>query len=211
MRHGPLYSTAVLRPLALQLVASLDVRSGDVVCDLLSEGVVAVALREATGAANAVVDATAEDVADAACQHVVALFTSGFAGGLEATARRVAAPNARIVFAVWDPDDPPAHESALQAALVRVMGRPSPYVDALLRPFAGARSATQTVHDVARFDGFAHCWAALTQRPPLAAELSDAGEVALRDVADMCRAELDRYATSDGSLRIPVRATLVSL
>ncbi len=55
-RFGRLYSAAVLRPFAEQLVGELGVRAGEVACDLLCDsGTLALALGTAVGAQGRVV------------------------------------------------------------------------------------------------------------------------------------------------------------
>jgi hypothetical protein len=68
-RFGRLYATAVLRPLAEQVVAALGVQSGDTACDLLCDsGTLGVALGAAVGARGRVllVDTDASVLAAAA-------------------------------------------------------------------------------------------------------------------------------------------------
>ncbi|HWW08960.1 MAG TPA: hypothetical protein VNY76_01820 [Candidatus Acidoferrales bacterium] len=240
-RYGQLYGAAVLRPFAEQLANALDVEPGQTVCDLLCDGgelTRVLALRVApdgrvfaadvdtAGCSDSVesggiprgIVATVElrdgvvPIADRTCAAVGVLFTAGFAAALRSEAARVCLPGGRALAAVWDPQNPPAHEHVLDAALQTVARYDSEYLRAVLAVPAGSAGVSVTVGDVVRFDGFAHYWAAMVRERPLMDELSAAlPEVAVREVQDVSRAALGRYAAADGTLRIPVSANLMAL
>jgi SAM-dependent methyltransferase len=240
-RYGQLYGAAVLRPFAEQLANALDVEPGQTVCDLLCDGgeltrvlalrvapdgrVFAADVVDAGGCSDSVesgiprgIVATVElrdgvvPIADRTCAAVGVLFTAGFAAALRSEAARVCLPGGRALAAVWDPQNPPAHEHVLDAALQTVARYDSEYLRAVLAVPAGSAGVSVTVGDVVRFDGFAHYWAAMVRERPLMDELSAAlPEVAVREVQDVSRAALGRYAAADGTLRIPVSANLMAL
>jgi hypothetical protein len=220
-RYGQLYGAAVLRPFAEQLAAALDVRPGQTVCDLLcddGELTRALAARVTPGGTvlaadiDTVVRLGAVPLADSVCAAAGVLFTAGFAANLLSEARRVCGPRGRVLAAAWDPENPPAHERVLDAALQTAARHSSAYLRAVLAVPVAPAGASVTVRDVVRFDGFAHYWAAMvSQRLPLMAELSAIPEAALAEAQDASRAALARYAAADGTLRMPVSATFVPL
>jgi hypothetical protein len=220
-RYGQLYGAAVLRPFAEQLAAALDVQPGQTVCDLLcDEGELTRALAARVAPDGTVLAADIDTVirdgavplADGVCDAAGVLFTAGFAADVPSKARRVCGPRGRVLAAVWDPENPPAHEQVLDAALQTAARHSSPYLRAVLSVPVASDGVSVTVHDVVRFDGFAHYWAAMvSQRLPLMAELSAIPEAALREAQDLSRAALARYAAADGTLRIPVSARFVPL
>jgi SAM-dependent methyltransferase len=180
-RYGQLYGAAVLRPLAEQLAAALDVQPGQTVCDLLcDEGELTRAL-EARVAPDGTVFATDIDtvirlgavpLADGVCDAAGVLFTAGFAANVPSEARRVCGPRGRVLAAVWDRENPPAHERVLEAALQTAARHSSAYLRAVLAVPVTSAGVSLTVHDVVRFDSVAHYWAAMvSQRLPLMAEL----------------------------------------
>ena len=220
-RYGQLYGAAVLRPFAEQLAAALDVQPGQTVCDLLcDEGELTRALAPRVAPGGTVLAADIDTVirhgavplADGVCDAGGVLFTAGFAANVASEARRVCGSRGRVLAAVWDLENPPAHEQVLEAALQTAARHSSPYLRAVLSLPVASAGVSVTVHDVVRFDGFAHYWAAMvTQRLPLMAELSAIPEAALREAEDVTRAALAQYAAADGTLRIPVSATFVPL
>lgn len=240
-RYGQLYGAAVLRPFAEQLANALDVQPGQTVCDLLCDGgeltrVLAVRLApdgtvfaadvdtagcpdpvESAGIPHGIVVAIEMrdglvPIADRTCDAVGVLFTAGFADAVQSEAARVCLPGGRALAAVWDPENPPAHEHVLDAALQTVARHNSEYLSAVLALPPRSVRVSVTVHDVVRFDGFAHYWAAMVRERPLMDELSAAlPEAAVREVQDASRAALGRYAAADGTLRIPVSAKFVPL
>jgi hypothetical protein len=167
-RFGRLYSAAVLRPFAEQLVDELAVRAGETACDLLCDaGTFAIALGAAVGPSGRVVlvdsdaallraaagDAAAagcavtpvaadqaQAIADASCQSVGALCTLGFWDGTDPLdeAERILTPSGGAAFIVWDGGDPPAHERALVDALREEAGVRSPFLERCLPIGVGA-------------------------------------------------------------------------
>jgi SAM-dependent methyltransferase len=152
---------------------------------------------------------------DASLDRAGCLFTLGFVDGAELVADvlRATRPGGRIVVFAWDPDHPPAHEAALKDALREETGIASPFLAAVLSRFpSGPPSArVARVHDVVRFDGFAHYWAAAVAERPVRAELDALPGDAAARVHGACDAALQRFAAADGTLRIPVSALAVTL
>ena len=242
-RFGRLYASAVLRPLAEQLVAELDVRPGDTACDLMCDsGTLGRALAGAVGTRgslllvdtdNAVLEAAASDVAatgcavttaiasaygvpvaGASCDRVASLCTVGFwqSASLVAEAERMTRPDGIAALLTWDAAFPPAHEGALVDALREEAGLHSRFLDQCLQAAgfsAQPRWDRSSIRDVVRFDGIAHYWAAMVADRPLAAELGHASDVTVSAVRAACERALQPFTAVDGTMRIPVVATLL--
>jgi hypothetical protein len=242
-RFGRLYASAVLRPLAEQLVAELDARPGEIACDLMCDsGTLGRALGVAVGARGAVVlvdteaavlETAASDVAAAgcavstaiagsrgvpvaaaSCDRVASLCTLGFWRGtsLFEEAERITRPAGMSAVLTWDAAHPPAHEFALAQALRGEAGFRSRFVEQCLKTAGSTDRAgwdSATVHDVVRFDGIAHYWTAMVTERPVAAELAHQSEAAVRGVRAACERALQPFTAVDGTMRIPVMATLL--
>jgi ubiE/COQ5 methyltransferase family len=241
-RFGRLYASAVLRPLAEQMVDALGVQPGETVCDLMCDGgTLGVALGTAVASEGAVVlvdtDAAllqtalsnvcetgcaastqvaiggAFALADLSCDRVGSLCTFGFWEGVSLldTAERVTRPTGRAVLLAWDAALPPLHEVALVDALRDVAGIHSEFLARCLAgpdPVRSARWEPVTLHDVVRYDGIGHYWAAMVGDRPVAAELVRESDAALREIRTGCQRALAACTAADGTMRIPVRATL---
>jgi hypothetical protein len=241
-RYGRLYASAVLRPLAEQVVGMLGVQPGDTVCDLMCDGgTLGVALGRAIGTGGNVVlvDTDTEllrraalDVSDtgstvstklvsdgasplrdASCNRVASLCTLGFWDGdsLLDIARRAVRPTGRAAVLVWG-NDPPLHEVALATALHEVLGITSPFLTrCLASPEAHHVESwePQSVHDVVRFDGIATYWAAMVIERPVSAELARLSDDAVQALRAACQRTLTPCIAADGTMRIPVNATLL--
>jgi hypothetical protein len=145
--------------------------------------------------------------------RVASLCTFGFWDGasLLDAAYRLTRPRGRAAVLTWDAASRPAHEVALADALRVVAGFQSSFV---ARCLAGPDAAQAlgwepvTLHDVVRFDGINAYWAAMVLERPVAREL----EHQLGDSAEALRAaclrSLQPWTAPDGTMRIPVRATL---
>ena len=241
-RFGRLYSAAVLRPFAEQLVDEVGVGARDVACDVLCDaGTLAVALGAAVGMDGRVIvvdtDATlltavSRDVAatgcavttsvaaewvlaipDGTCDRAASLCTLGFWEGADPfdEVERILTASGVGAFVVWDGADPPAHEGALVDAL-REAGVRSPFLDRCL-PVGVAEGRAHwdrvTLRDVVRFDGMAQYWAAMVVERPVAAELAGASASMLDAVRGACERALRPCIAADGTMRIPVTATMV--
>jgi SAM-dependent methyltransferase len=240
-RYGRLYASAVLRPLAEQVVSMLGVQPGETVCDLMCDGgTLGVALSAATGTQGSVVLVDIErdvlvraaaDVAqsgcvvsaklassgaspllDASCDRVATLCTLGFWNGdsLFDVARRAMRPTGCAAVLTWSPGAP-LHEMALEHALREVLGYSSPFLMKCLAPPDRHRDEdweSLSLHDVVRFDGIAMYWAALVTERPVAIELADQTDDALHALRAACQRALEPCTAADGTLRIPVHATL---
>jgi hypothetical protein len=215
-RLGRLYSTAVLRPLAEQLVDELDARPGEVACDLCCDsGVLGAALATAVGVSGRVVlvESDAAQVQEASCDRVGSLCTFGFWKGISLLdeAMRITRPGGAAAVLTWDPNDPPAHERALVDALREVAGIESRFLrECLLTPAAAERGGWEIGHvrDVVRFDGIAQYWAAMVQERPALTELGSVADRTRIAVRDACEVALQPYIAADGTIRIPVTATV---
>ena len=215
-RYGRLYSATVLRPLAEQLVAELGVRAGETVCDLLCDlGMLGGALAGAVGNTGRVV-LVDSDVAlpnAGSCDRVGSLCTFGFWTGTSMldVAVRITRPGGVAAVLTWDPDDPPAHERALVDALRDVVGIDSPFLrECLAAPAAGELDGWDVgrLHDVVRFDGIAQYWVAMVLERPLLSEVDGASEQTVSALRRACEAGLRPCIAADGTMRIPVTATL---
>ena len=241
-RFGRLYASAVLRPLAEQVVGALGVQPGDTACDLICDGgTLSVALGRAVGSEGAVVlvdddagllERARDDVAgsgcaastqlaiggavalaDSSCDRVASLCTLGFWEGtpLLDVAERATRPTGRAAILAWDATQPPSHEVALFEALRDVAGIDSRFLARCLAspdPVHAARWEPVTLHDVVRFDGIGHYWAAVVVDRPIAAELANEPDRVLREIRTRCQRGLAACTAADGTMRIPVGATL---
>jgi SAM-dependent methyltransferase len=224
----------VLRPIAEQVMRALEVRAGqtvlDIVCDagaLTRELAVAVhggvvfaadvdpdlaacAAGDLGAARSCVIDSVRVLLPDGACDRVGSLLTLGFAPRVLADARRVLRADGRAALAIWDPEQPPAHELALLEALRAETAQGSPYLEAALSwPLDTTGWRVERIHDVVRFDGAAHFWAAAVIERPLLAEFEGRASAVAAAVRSNALSRLSRFAAHDGSLRIPVHALLL--
>jgi hypothetical protein len=239
-RYGRLYASAVLRPLAEQVIDALGVQRGEIACDLMCDGAtLGVALGAAVGRQGRVVlvdsDApllqlAAEDVSATGCSvstleatgvveapdqatadRVASLCTYGFWDGdslldvAEGVSRR------RATVLTWDAAEPPAHEIALTDALRDIARIDSPFLRRCLDcPDANRASPWEPVilRDVVQFDGIAAYWAAMVLERPLRREFDKLPGDEVAAVRSACQRALQRWTAADGTMRIPVRATL---
>jgi hypothetical protein len=239
-RYGRLYASAVLRPLAEQVVSLLDVQPGETVCDLMCDGgTLGVALGRAAGARGSVVlvdtdqdllrgakDDVAETgasvstalatgnkspLSDVSCDRVASLCTLGFwAGDLLDVARRSTRVGGCAAVLTWG-SVAPLHERALVSALREVLGMTSPFLTRCLAspdPQQGEGWELIAVHDVVRFDGIGTYWAAMVTERPIAAELARQPDDTMRALRAACQRALEPCTAADGTMRIPVQATL---
>jgi hypothetical protein len=152
-------------------------------------------------------------LAAASCDRVGSLCTLGFWEGesLLEVAERATRINGRAAVLAWDPAQPPPHEVALVDALRNVVGIRSQFLMQCLagpEPAHTTRWEPLTLNDVVRFDGIAQFWAALVGDRPIAADLGRKSDAALREIRSACQRALEAYTAADGTMRIPVRATL---
>ena len=178
---------------------------------------VEIARREVASAGcvvSAVVAETREiPVPDSSCARVGSLCTIGFWDGasLFDAAERIAAPNGIAALVTWDHAARPLHEAALDDALRGLTGVASPFLSRCLTgtlPTDASRWDSATLRDVVCFDGMAYFWAAMVAERPLAAELSGLDDAALSAVRHACERGLRACTAADGTMRIPVSATL---
>ncbi len=165
-------------------------------------------------AVSAVVAAAREiPVEDASCARVGSLCTLGFWDGasLFDAAARITRRTGIAALVAWDPAAPPLHEAALDDALRGITGVPSPFLSRCLstaRPIGPSPWDSATLRDVVCFDGMAHYWAAMVAERPLAAEVDGVDEAALSEIRQACQRRLQPSTAADGTMRIPVSATL---
>jgi SAM-dependent methyltransferase len=241
-RFGRLYSTAVLRPLAEQLVHGLDVQPGAYACDVLCDsGTLGAALGAAVGlrgrvslvdtdtslllatatdmeragcaVGTSVVEASVLPLDDASCDRVGSLCTFGFWSGaaLLDEMLRITRRTGIAAVVTWDADDPPAHERALVDAMRDVTGLQSPFLtECIAAPASAARAGwdREMLRDVVRFDGIAHYWAAMVLERPALVELRAEPAASLMAIRDACEQVLRQYIAADGTMRLPVAATM---
>ncbi|HVC42910.1 MAG TPA: hypothetical protein VND54_13105 [Candidatus Saccharimonadales bacterium] len=241
-RFGRLYASAVLRPLAEQVVGMLGVRPGETVCDLICDGgTLGVALGAAVGRLGTVIlvdtDAglvqpamgevsktgctvstrlamgAAEPLEVSSCDRVASLCTHGFWDGASPfdVAERAIRPTGCAAVVTWDTGQPPLHEVVLADALRDVNGTRSRFLERCLARVDTvhmSRWEQVTLHDVVRFDGIDSYWAAMVVERPLAAELAHESHDSLRALRGACRRALEPCTAADGTMRIPIQATL---
>jgi hypothetical protein len=239
-RYGRLYASAVLRPLAEQVVSLLDVQPGETVCDLMCDGAtLGVALGRSVGPRGRVVlvDTDSEvlrraapdvaesgasvstelatdgtsPVSDGLCDRVASLCTLGFyKGDLLDVARHATRDNGCAAVLSWGAVAP-LHERALVNALHEVLGMTSPFLTrCLASPDPQQKEGWElvAVRDVARFDGIGTYWAAMVAERPIAAELARQPDNAIHALRAACQRGLESCTAADGTMRIPVEATL---
>ena len=232
-RHGALYSAAVLRPFAEQLMLALDVEPGGTVLDIgCGSGVLSAALATAIGAGGTLLalDAEPGDVASArrsTTPHGCSVFgvagdpaaiplRSGScdrAGSLFAIdvqqASRIFEEAARVtsrpggVAALVWGMPAPLHEAAFNEAMRGVTGV-APAGAPVTPPQLNGIDVT-VVRDVVRFDGFAQYWQARVNERTSRTVAGDA----LSEAQARCAAVLAPYIASDGTMRLPVDAWLL--
>lgn len=155
-------------------------------------------------------------LAESSCDRVASLCTLGFWDGdlMYDVAERATRPTGCAAVVTWDAAHPPLHEVALIEALRDVGGARSRFLERCLAttgPAAAAGWERQTLHDVVRFDGIGSYWAAMVVSRPVAAELAEQPEDVLTAMRGECRRALEACTAADGTMRIPVRATLYRL
>ncbi len=158
-------------------------------------------------------------VADAATSdghrydRVASLCTFGFWDGasLLDVAHALTRTGGRAGVLTWDGTSLPPHEVALADALRDVAGLQSQFVMRCL----GGPDADQTrgwdpvtLNDVVRFDGINAYWAAMVVERPVARELEHQPADAAESMRAACLRSLQPWTAPDGTMRIPVRATL---
>jgi hypothetical protein len=150
---------------------------------------------------------------DHRCDRVASLCTFGFWDGVSLldVAKRMTHRGGRAAVLTWDSANPPAHEVALDVALRDVAGLESSF---LTRCLAGPDAAEAlgwepvTLHDVVRFDGINVYWAAMVLERPVAHELDHQPGDSAQAMRAACVRALQPWTAPDGTMRIPVRATL---
>ncbi len=239
-RYGRLYASAVLRPLAEQVIDALGVERGETACDLMCDGAtLGVALGVAVGRQGRVVlvDSDAAllqlasgDVSATGCAVSTLTRTGAVVAPHEATADRVASlctfgfwdgdslldlaervTRRRAAILTWDAAEPPAHEIALTDALRDIGRMESPFLRRCLALPNGNQSARWepvVLRDVVQFDGIAAYWAAMVLERPILRELNPLPGDEVAAVRSACQRALQRWTAADGTMRIPVRATL---
>lgn len=149
---------------------------------------------------------------DASCDRLASLCTLGFWNGeppLE-VARRAVRPTGRAAVLTWGAEAP-LHERALASALREVLGMTSPFLTQCLAgpdPQHDQGWEFVAVHDVVRFDGIGTYWAAMVTERPTAAELAHQPDDAMHALREACQRALEPCTAADGTMRIPVHASL---
>ena len=164
---------------------------------------------------------------DGCATVVTSLFALGHeprpAASLRELLRVLDTHRGRLAVALWSEPDAAPHIGALTTALERVTGA----IPSLLQqatqfgyPLAAehlvasargeGRVAVERVHDVVRFDGVAHWWAAMVADHPVGSAILDTLD---SDTIDRLQAEcanqLAPHAAADGTMRIPAEAVLL--
>ena len=146
---------------------------------------------------------------------VLSLLTLGFADMpyvLQAS-RDVLLGAGVAAHVVYDAAAPPLAEQVLDRA-TRRLGRVSPFLGRLIPEgaVAAARSAGYAsfpLRDVARFDGPTQLWRALVEERPVAHDLAGLAGEAMAGLRAEVLSALSPQTAADGTLRIPLSATLL--
>jgi hypothetical protein len=154
----------------------------------------------------------ASPLLDASYDRIASLCTLGFWGGdpLLHVAREAMRSNGCAAVLTWG-TDAPLHEAALAHALHDVLGMTSPFLTrCLARPDPRQAEGWEpvSVHDVVRFDGIATYWAALVTERSVAIELANQPDDAVEALRAACQRALAPCTAADGTMRIPVHATV---
>ena len=155
-------------------------------------------------------------LADSSCDRVASLCTLGFWDGdmlMRSRSAPPVPPDAR--------QSSPGMRRALHCTKSRSSRRcamsggiRSRFLERCLattEPAPAAGWERQTLHDVVRFDGIGSYWAAMVVSRPVAAELAEQPEDVLTAMRSACQRALEPCTAADGTMRIPVRATLYRL
>jgi hypothetical protein len=92
-----------------------------------------------------------------------------------------------------------------------VLGGDSPFLARCLAgpdPLEAARWEAVTLHDVVRFDGIGNYWTAMVTERPIAEELQSETAATMGRIRAACQRALEPCTARDGTMRIPVRATI---
>jgi hypothetical protein len=163
--------------------------------------------------ATHLVAGAASTLGDAAFDCVASLCTFGFweGGSMLDAAVRALRPSGQAAVLTWEASPPPPHETVLVEALRDVAGIESQFLTrCLTAPDAGEslRWEQVAVHDVVRFDGITEYWAAMVVERHLARELGQQPDGVMAAVRDACAHALLPWTAADGTMRIPVLASL---
>ncbi|HWF57823.1 MAG TPA: hypothetical protein VG520_05685 [Candidatus Dormibacteraeota bacterium] len=197
---GHTLARAVYRPLAEQLAAAAAIRAGERVLELSAgDGELTPHLLAAAGASPVVMITPAGTLASADRTFDIAV--SLLAIDADPTMRPALDELARVAHrarvVVWAGGA--THENALRDALLAPAATSPP-----VRPPPGWTQTT--LADVARFDGITQLWLALVGERGV--EMVPPREHAVRE---RLQERVARFTAADGTMRIPVRATLLSL
>lgn len=221
---GRTLTAAVYRPLAEQLADAAAIRSGERVLELsagdgeltvrllraprtpaltvvVAEAQPAGDIREALGSAPVelvITPAWQLPFGDNAFDLAVSLLAIDASDRLSATLTELARVARRARLLVWT--DGATHENALRAAMATTPATTSK------APAMPAGWTQTTLADVARFDGITQLWLALVTERGI--EIPVHRERAVRE---RLQENLAPYTAADGTMRIPVRAALLSL
>ncbi len=150
---------------------------------------------------------------DASFDRAASLCTYGFwsGGSLLDAAERAMRPTGHAAVLTWNASQPPRHEAVLVEALRDVSGMQSRFLTrCLASPDAeqSPRWDTVALNDVVRFDGINEYWAAMVVERPLVRELELQPDRVIAAVREACQRGLLPCTAADGTMRIPVLASL---
>lgn len=232
-RLGPLLRAGYLRPWVERILdrsrPSARDRCLDAMCD---GGMLADALARAGGRVLAVdespaavdsatatvegavrvlrADCAALPVADGEVDVVTSLLLAPLARsprGCLAALRRVVRPRTgRLSVVILDESSLP--DAILERSLREMAAHRSPFLEALLHHGLGGQGSA--VRDVARFDSIDHYWTAMVDQRPIGAELGGIDQPSRVAIADRCAVLLAPFTGADGTLRVPMDATLIT-
>lgn len=133
------------------------------------------------------------------------------------------AQRGRIACALWSEPGAAPHEGALVDALHEVTGDvpdalqgqlaygyPAAADNLVARAGATGRLHALRVHDVVRFDGIAHWWAAMVSERPTAAAVAALPADTQQGIRDAAERHLVPHTAADGTMRIPVEAVVLA-
>ena len=240
-RYGRGLTTAVLRPLAEQLIDALRVPVGGTVCELLCDsGELSRTLAPMIGfggtfiltdtdaelldrcahsvrgtctvVTDAIVSATLH-VDDGVCDRVTSLLTLDVESATQLLneARRIVASGGVVACLVWDVSAPPPYELALARALRDEVGIESPLLRRMASPTPIPEGYSASVVRDVARFDGFDHLWSAMAEHQQGVDTSELTSEALEAMRGRCAAELAAHAAADGTLRIPVTALLLSL
>jgi hypothetical protein len=197
----------MLRPFGEHLAANVQPRAQDICVQSSGDDRYEIAIIGTNTVVPLRAGGAALPLRDGSAQVVTSLFTLAFepdpAAALGELLRILDPDRGRLGVALWSEPGAVPHLDALAAVDEETVAAATQFghllaAEHLVEQAGGAqRIQVSRIHDVVRFDGVAHWWAAVAGGAPDA-------------VPAIAEARLRPYAVADGTLRIPTEAVLLT-